>query len=145
MIIRPFSGGTGFDPNSSEGLLAIANAHGGAVAEAANEIVHPQTGILSTVGNTVKNGLKTFLDVLAMPNQIIAGTISSDYTIGEALEKNISTSDVIFGERDPNASTMQKFGSFLVRTGTDILLDPLTYVTFGAGRGAILGAHSPIR
>lgn len=129
------------DANSSEGLLAIANAHGGAVAQAANEIAYPTTGILSTIGNGVKRAFKGFVDVLSMPSQVVAGTISADYTIGQAIKENISPSDVIFGARDPYASTMQKTGSFLTRTAVDILLDPLTYVTFGAGSGAVLGAR----
>lgn len=142
MIVTPNAGGARpLDVNSSEGLLALANSHGGAVAQAANELAYPTTSILSTVGNGFKTAFKGFIDVLSMPNQIVAGTISSEYTIGEAMEKNIATSDVIFGERDPHATTMQKTGSFLTRTAVDILLDPLTYVTFGAGSGAILGAR----
>ncbi len=44
-------------------------------------------------------------------------------------------SDVLFGEPDKDRTTMQKVGGFFVRTALDILLDPLTYVTFGAGQG----------
>ena len=58
MIVTPNTGGAGgsrpLDVNSSEGLLALANSHGGAVAQAANELAYPTTSILSTVGNGFK-------------------------------------------------------------------------------------------
>jgi hypothetical protein len=134
--------GTPYDVNSSEGLLNLARSQGGALADTAEELAHPTTGILSSIGNGVKTAFKGFIDVLAMPSQVVAGTISSEYTIGEAIDQNIAPSDVIFGAKDPNATVMQKTGSFLTRTAVDILLDPLTYVTFGTGKGALLGASA---
>jgi len=130
-----FGSSTNVDLTTSAGLLELARAKGGAVSEAAEELAHPTTGILSTVSDTFKNSFKKFIDVISVPNQIVAGVLSDDYTVGEAIDQNISTSDVIFGQADPNATRMQKVGGFLVRTATDIVLDPLTYVTFGAGSG----------
>jgi len=130
-----------FDLNTSEGLLNIARSKGGNIAEAAEEIANPTTGILSTIGNGLKNSFKGFVDVISIPNQIVAGAISKDYTVGEAIKENISTSDVIFGELNPDSSTMQKVGGFVARTAVDMLLDPLTYVTFGAS-GSMFGAKA---
>lgn len=141
MIGAPSFGGGGTDLNSSEGLLNLADQQGGQVAQTANELAHPTTGILSTIGNGIKNAFKDFVDVLSVPSEVVAGALSPTYSISEAIKKNIKPSDVIFGQQDKNASTMQKVGGFLTRTATDILLDPLTYVTFGAGSGAILGAR----
>lgn len=140
MLARPGSG-FGMDPNSSEGLLAIANAHGGAVAEAANELAHPTTGILSTVGNGLKKSLSTFIDVLSLPSETLAGALSADYTISQAIKKNITPSDIIFGQQEKYGTLMTKTGSFLTRTAVDIMLDPLTYVTFGTGKAGLLAAQ----
>jgi len=142
--INPFAPSTGtgqIDLNSSEGLLALAQAQGGALGQVAEELVHPSRGILSSIGNGFKKAFSGFVDMISVPNQVVAGVLSSKYSISEAVKKNISTSDVIFGEKEKNATTMQKVGSFLVRTATDIVLDPLTYLTFGAGQG-ILGLRS---
>lgn len=129
-----------YDTSSAEGLLALANSQGGSVAEVANELANPRTGILSTVGSTLKNAFSGFLDIISIPSNVIAGVMSSEYTVGEAMKENIRPSDVIFGE-DESETTMQKAGSFLVRTAADILLDPLTYVTFGASAG-VLGVRA---
>lgn len=135
---NPFAPSTGgVDLNSSEGLLMLARAQGGAIGQVAEELVHPNRGILSSIGNGFKKAFAGFVDIVSVPNQIVAGAISDKYSISEAIKKNISTSDVIFGDQNPKNTTMQKVGSFLVRTATDILLDPLTYVTFGASRGAL--------
>lgn len=133
-----------FDPNSSEGLLAIANAQGGSIAQTANELAHPTTGILSTVGQGVKHALKGFMDVLAVPQEVLVGAVSSDYTIGQAIDKHIKPSDVLFGGHNPQDTTMQKVGGFLVRTAADIMLDPLTYLTFGASAG-VAGVRAATR
>lgn len=131
-------GSSGVDLNTSQGLLTLAQSQGGAVSQAATELVHPNTGILSTIGNKFKNAFGDFVDLISTPSQVVAGVLSKEHTIGEAIKKNISPSDVIFGKSDPNASIYAKTGNFLVRTATDILLDPLTYLTFGAG--GVLGA-----
>ena len=136
----PSSSG-GVDLNTSQGLLELARAQGGAVGQLAEELAHPNRGILSSIGNGFKKAFSEFVDIISVPNQVVAGVLSDKYSVSEAVKKNISTSDVIFGEQDPNATTMKKVGSFLVRTATDIVLDPLTYVTFGASRG-VLGISS---
>lgn len=129
------TGGT--DLNSSEGLLQLAQAQGGAIGQVAEELVHPSKGILSSIGDGFKHAFSGFVDLISIPNQVVAGVLSSKYSISEAVKQNISTSDVLFGDQNPNNTTMQKVGSFLVRTATDIVLDPLTYVTFGASKGVL--------
>lgn len=127
------------DPLSTpEGLYNLALQQGGAVAMAATELYHPQVGLMSSIGGALKNSFHKFINIISVPNQVVAGIISPDLTVGDTIRDNISASDVIYGEKDPNASIYQKIGSFLVRTATDVLLDPLTYVTFGASEG-ILG------
>lgn len=121
-------------------LLEAAKLEGGAVAEVAHELSNPRSSMLSTIGNGFKNAFSGFVDIISAPSNIVAGAISPDKTIKEALDDNTTVSEVIFGERDKSRelSGMQKIGGFVVRTAVDILTDPLTYVTFGATKG-ILG------
>lgn len=128
-------GGSSFNLNSPDGLLALAQDQGGNIAQAANELAHPTTGILSTIGDTFKNAFTDFVNTISIPSEAVAGILSPSLSIGDAIAQHVTPSDVIFGAKDPNATVMQKVGSFLVRTATDILLDPLTYLTFGAGQG----------
>lgn len=123
------------DLSTSEGLLALAAMQGGAIGQAAADMAHPEVGILSTIGNGFKTAFSDFVNLISVPSQTVAGILSQDLTVREAIKQNITPSDVLFGDKDPNASVYQKIGSFAVRTATDILLDPLTYVTFGAGQG----------
>lgn len=137
---KPWDGrgfGTTTDTSSVDGLLYLAQQQGGALADAANELVHPRTSILSTMSDGFKNAFKGFVDTLSIPSNIVAGAISDDYTVGEAIDQHLRPSDVIFNDLPENASVMQKTGSFFVRTATDIVLDPLTYVTFGQGAGLL--------
>lgn len=139
-----FGGSSATDLNSPDGLLALAQAQGGSVASAADELVHPSTGILSTIGAGFKNAFSDFMNVISTPSEVIAGSINAIKTgqnlgqsIKNAIGNNTSVSSVVFGQQNPNLSTMGKVGSFLIRTATDILTDPLTYVTFGAGEGLL--------
>lgn len=129
------SGSEALDLSTADGLLKVAQMQGGSLGEVANELIHPKTSILSTISDGFKNSFKEFVDIISVPSQVVAGALSTKYTVSEAVKSNISPSDIIWGEKDSDASTMKKVGGFLVRTATDILLDPLTYVTFGAGQG----------
>jgi len=129
---------------SPDDLLQRALQEGGNLGQVAQELVHPETSILSTIGDGFKKSFKNFVEVISVPGQVVAGTISGDVTIKEAIQQNIDPSDVIWGDRNPDATLSQKVGGFLVRTATDILLDPLTYITFGGAKG-ILGLSSAPR
>lgn len=132
-------GFTGFGVSSSQvtsdQLLQAALGQGGSVSQVAQELMHPETSMLSTVGDKFKNAFSNFVNIISVPGQVVAGTISGDITIKEAIQKDINPSDVIWGDTQKNRTTTKKVGDFLVRTATDILLDPLTYVTFGAAKG----------
>ena len=126
-------------------LLSIANASGGALSQRAMELAHPERSILSTVGKGFKNLFKGFIDTISLPGEIVAGIISPNYTIGEAIDQNKRVSDAIFGDKSvfggDEPTTLQKIGNFIVRLPVDILTDPLTYLTFG-GQAGILGLKS---
>lgn len=145
---KPSGVTSGIDFNNEDQLYQLAQMQGGAVAEAANELAHPNTGILSTVGNGFKNAFKTFIDTISIPSEIVAGAISSTETIGSAIDKHLSVDQAIFGDtnifgnEDGTQTTMQKVGGFIVRAAPDILLDPLTWVTGGAGNLSKVGILS---
>ncbi len=120
------------DLSTPEGLLELARQEGGAVAEVAEELIHPERSILSTIGNGFKKTFSGFVEIIETPAEIVAGILSPDVTIAEAIREDVRISDVLLGEPDPDNSGMKKVGSFIVRTALDILTDPLTYVTFGA-------------
>lgn len=130
-------GGSQADLSTSEGLYNLAQLHGGAVAQAANELYHPTTGILSSISTGMKNAFRGFVNIISTPSEVVAGILSPTLSIKDAISQHVTPSDVIFGEKDPNASIYQKVGSFVVRTATDVMLDPLTYITFGTGTGLL--------
>ncbi len=133
-------------PSSSqptpEELVLLAKMQGGNVAEIAEELTNPRRSMLSTAGKKFKNTFGQFMDIISTPSQVVAGLISKDYTVREAMDQNLSVSDAIFGaenifDKDGDPSTLAKIGNFLVRLPTDILLDPTTYLTFGASSGVM--------
>ncbi len=142
-----FAGGT----NSTNGLMDLANAQGGSIAEAANSLVHPQTSILSTISDDFKQGFKKFVDTISVPSNVVAGTLKAIHEggnfgqdISDAVANHTTPDQVLFGTPEKTDSTLKKIGGFLVRTATDVLLDPLTYLTFGVGEG-IFGLRSASR
>lgn len=137
-------GSQAFDTDTPDGLLNLAQQQGGTIASAADALVHPTTSILSTIGNGFKNAFGDFVDAISTPSEAVAGVLQTfkgggdlGANIGNAISNHIQPDQVLFGANDPNATTMQKVGMFLVRTATDIITDPLTYVTFGAGEGLL--------
>lgn len=123
------------DLSTSEGLLELARMQGGNIAEAADELAHPERGILSTIGEGFKSAFSEFVNVISTPSHVVAGIISPEVTIAEAVKKDITPSEVLLGKPEENASTMKKVGDWFVRTAIDVLSDPLTYVSFGAAQG----------
>ena len=132
------------DPNTSEGLYNLAMMQGGRSAEVIAELAHPQKSILSSIGERVKNFAGDVLDVLSTGNEAVAGVILSmqgnglslSENVRKAITEDISASDALLGEfNGKNKTGLQKVGNFVMRTGIDILLDPTTYITFGASQG----------
>lgn len=131
---------------SPQDLLTIAQAHGGSIGQVADELVHPERSILSTIGDGFKKAFQGFVDTISVPSEVVAGIISPNYTVKEAIAEHKRVSDAIFGDTNlfnsnGDPTTMQKIGNFIVRLPVDILSDPLTYLTFGASAG-VLGLKS---
>jgi hypothetical protein len=138
-----FGGGFGGFGTSQRGsptieqLLQAAKMEGGAIAEVAHELTDPKASVLSTVGNGFKKAFKGFIDVMNVSSNTVAGVLSPDYTVGEAIKENITPSQVIFGDPVETDLFTVKALDWTGRFATDVLLDPLTYVTFGASAGAL--------
>jgi hypothetical protein len=114
-------------------LLEIAKQEGGALAEVAEELSNPRRSMLATMGEGFKNAFRGFVDIIQAPSNIVAGIISPDLSVQEALKKNTSVSSVLFG-KSPEGFQLQDIPRFAV----DVLTDPLSYITFGTSKG-ILG------
>lgn len=124
-------------PITVDQLLEVARAQGGSIAEVAEELANPRRSIMATMGDGFKKAFGNFVEIVSAPNQIVAGLISQDYTVKEAVEKNIEVSDLVFGAPQKGLTKTQKAASFIGRLAVDVLADPLTYVTFGASRGVL--------
>lgn len=120
------------DLSTSAGLFTLAQDRGGTVARAAQEIVSPEKSFLGTIASIGKQTLQKTIRVLQMPSNIVAGAIDPELTIREAINQNIAPSDVLIGDLTPETK-LGKVASFTGKLAIDVLTDPLTYVTFGAG------------
>jgi hypothetical protein len=128
---------TGTDLSDPEQLYALSQSYGGAIAQSGNEIFDPKRGLLSTIGEKTKNALGEFIDLISTGQYAVAGAMSSRYTASQAIEKGLTPSDVIFGDRPKHYDTYAgAVGMGMVRLASDVIFDPLTYVTFGAGGAA---------
>jgi len=143
---NPFGGFKGFGESSSstnsgdltsEELLILAQLRGGRIADVANEVAGKgRRSMLSSIGKTAKNAFTGLIDLISVPGQVVAGMISPEFTIAEAIKENKRVSDALFGSTNlmnpfGTPTTMQKVGDFLIRLPTDILTDPTTWLTFG--------------
>lgn len=131
---------TGIKMPEIEKLLELARERGGTVAQAAEEIADPEKGFLSKLADTGKQALSKTIRVLNVPSNVIAGIFDPEKSVKEAVDEELLPSDVLFG--DIQAETkLGKVGLFTGKLATDILTDPLTYLTFGAG-GSVFGIRA---
>lgn len=131
------------DLGTSEGLLELARKTGGPVKQLAEETIDPSEGFLSRIGSTLGSGLKKTIRALQVSSNVIAGVIDPNMSIGEAVRIGMVPSDVLIGDIKPE-SKIGKVGLFVGKLATDVLTDPLTYVTLGAGIG-VFGVRSTMK
>lgn len=121
-------------------LYQLAVQQGGPVATKARAILEPQITFWGKVKNFTTGALWKVIKALNVFSGIEAGILDPDKTIKEAVEEGAVPSDIIFEGIEPKTK-LGKAGLFIAKLATDILLDPLTYVTFGAG-SSILGVRA---
>lgn len=138
------------DLSTSEGLYNVAQNAGGSIARKADEIVGKEKSLLSKVGGGLKTGLGKVLDVAQRFNyagasatkNIIDNDANTTFTGGLAsgiTGKTKHTYSDVFEEAGWNpTSKLGKFSKGATGFALDVLLDPTTYVTFGAGAGVKL-------
>lgn len=123
-----------FSPET-EALLQAALNHGGAVAQSAAEIAHPNGSFLSMAKQKLGQAFTGVMDTLALPSEAVASLMDSDLTFEEAVKKHITPSDILLKGQEAPTTLLGKIGTFGARLVIDTLLDPLTYVTFGTSSG----------
>lgn len=141
MLEKPL-GSSGFgslDPLSQQ-LLDAAQQHGGALAQSAAEVVHPNSGFLSMAQDAMGSAFHGIMDTLALPQEAITALLSqgigTPMNFNQVREKHMTPSSLMLGTNPLfGTGTAQKVGDFGVRFLADVLADPLTYVTFGEGSG----------
>lgn len=116
-------------------LLAAAISQGGAVGEAAERLANPKKAFFATMTERTAGALDKFVSVIQTPLYGIAGLLDPDMTMAEAISKRQTPGDVLLTRPGSNASTAEKAGYQTMKFAFDTLLDPLTYLTFGASKG----------
>ena len=132
--------GDNYDPDTAAGLLNISLQQGGMVGSVAQELANERKTLLQRaldtgVGKTLSWGIKQLDNV----NNVMAATVLSlqgnGLTFGENVAKSLredtQLSNVVFGESQAETRA-GKVISWVARTAFDTILDPTTYVTFGA-------------
>lgn len=131
------------DPNldpQSQQMLNAALQQGGAVAQVASEATHPNGSFIQLAYQKLGAGFQGLMDTLAIPEDAVTALLSQGsndpHSFAEVRQQRISPSDVLFGKPQTAGMNLgQKVGVTGARFITDILLDPLTYLTFGESAG----------
>lgn len=136
------------DLTTAAGLYDVAQQAGGNVAEQADQVMGIKPSLRQRVTDGLKTGLGKTLDIISRPNYAIASAAKNvvdddpNTTISGGLKSGITGktkhtfSDVFEEAGWKPESYAGKFGKGVLGFAADVLLDPTTYVTFGAGAGA---------
>jgi len=137
------------DLTTSEGLYNIAKQAGGALAKKAEEL--EKGTFISKVGEGLKKGLSKTLDIISRPGYASASAVKNiidedpNTTFVGGLKSGITGqtkhtySDVFEEAGWKPETTVGKVTKGAAGFALDVLLDPTTYVTFGAGTGMKVG------
>lgn len=143
MIIQPRQGdrlgsiGRAPEPTVDD-LLRAAVAEGGAVGDTAQRLLDPKKSFFSTMTDATMKTLNGFVDTIQTPMYAVAGLLDPTRTVAETVRDRVSPGDVLMPDAPlKEASFYEKAGYQVAKFGVDTLLDPLTYLTFGASRGAV--------
>lgn len=145
---QPQSGGGGFgggfqdfggsSPDFTvDDMLAAAKAEGGALGDAAERLSNPKTSFFSTVREETVGALGKFIDILMTPSYAIGGLLDPTRTMAEGIQDKVTPGDYML-ERPSEIDSFGTKAAYQVKKfAVDTMLDPLTYVTFGASRGIV--------
>ncbi len=130
------AGAFNLSPETEE-LLQAALANGGATAQVASEIVHPNGSFISSAKEKMGGALMGVLNTLMIPSNGIAALMDTDLDFAEARRNHVSPSDVLWKDTETPETITGRIAEGAARLTMDVLLDPLTYVTFGTSSGLI--------
>lgn len=138
MLIQPVRPPGGNQGLTTDDLLAMAMAQGGAVGEAAAQLASPRRSIMQAIGQGALTTLDRFIHTIQTPLHVVAGALSPEHTVGDAIRERVTPGDLFIEDPGQEASRLERVLFGVKKFSFDTLLDPLTYLTFGVGRG-ILG------
>tara|TARA_R100001086_G_C11848217_1_gene261025 strand:- start:10404 stop:13748 length:3345 start_codon:yes stop_codon:yes gene_type:complete len=119
-------------------LLKAASAEGGVVGDTAERLMNPKKSFFSTMTDRTFRTLNGFIDTIQTPMYAVGGLLDPTRTMGEAIKEKVSPGDVLLQNKPSKSDPfINRAGYQVAKFGVDTLLDPLTYVTFGASRGII--------
>lgn len=139
------------DLNTSEGLFNLAQKTGGTVGQKGKEIMGEEKSIFGKIESGFKKGLGKTLDVAQRVNYASASAVKNaidddpNTTFGGGLKSGIKgitkhTYTDVFEEAGWQPTGWAgKAAKGLSGFALDVLLDPTTYVTFGASAGVKVG------
>lgn len=135
------------DLETASGLYSVAQGAGGSVARKADKILGNDKSLLEKTTDGLKKGLGTALDLAQRTNYASASAVKNaldtdaNTTFAGGLESGIkgetkfTYSDVMedmgFNPTDKTGKVVKEVTGFAL----DVLLDPTTYLTFGASAG----------
>ena len=123
-------------PTADE-LIAAAVAQGGELGRAAERLQNPKKAFFATMTEKAAGALDSFVSTLLTPMYSVAGLMDPDQTVAEAVRNRTSPGDVLMQRPDMDATTGERARYQLGKFAIDTMLDPLTYLTFGASRGVV--------
>lgn len=139
--------GSNADLTTSEGLYDVAQDEGGSIRRKADEIMGTQESLLSKIGGGLKTGLGKVLDVAQRFTfagaSAVKNVLDEDETTtfvgglksGITGQTKHTYTDVFEEAGWKPTSGAGKFAKGMSGFTLDVLLDPTTYVSFGASAG----------
>jgi hypothetical protein len=139
------------DLTTSEGLFNVAQKTGGSVSKKASKIVDGDSSLFSKIESGFKKGLGKTLDIAQRVNYASASAVKNvidddpNTTFAGGLKSGITGktkhtySDVFEEVGWKPTSWGGKAAKGVSGFALDVLLDPTTYLTFGAGAGVKVG------
>ena len=138
MIIQPQNTGRVSNGQLSvDDLLAAAIAQGGAVGDAAQRIANPEKTLFQKITGATGSTLSGIINTLQTPLYAVNGMLDPDMSVADSIKNHVTPGDRLIQRPDKYDPFMDKVAYQAKKFALDTLLDPLTYVTFGAGRGVI--------
>jgi hypothetical protein len=133
------SGFSGFNERelTVDDLLNAAIAEGGALGDAAMKLQNPGETFYKRFARASMSTLSGLIHTIQTPLYAVAGVMDPNKSVKETVSEGITPGDLLLERPDEYANFLEKSKYHISKFAVDTLLDPLTYLTFGAGRGVL--------